>query len=85
MVPPTFSTGLRTGCIALERHHDQSNSYKGKHLTRAGLQLQRFSPLPSWQELQGSVQADMVLKELRVLHLDLQAAMGRLSSTLDID
>ena len=50
MVPPTFSTGLRTGCIALERHHDQSNSYKGKHLIGAGLQFQRFSSLSSWWE-----------------------------------
>jgi hypothetical protein len=25
-------------------------SYKGKHLTGAGLQVRRFSPLSSWQE-----------------------------------
>jgi hypothetical protein len=27
-----------------------TNSYKGKHLTGAALQFQRFSPLPSWWE-----------------------------------
>ena len=35
--------------IAVKRHHDHSNSYKGKHLIGAGLQFQRFSPLSSWQ------------------------------------
>ena len=34
----------------MKRHHDQGNSYKGKHLIGAGLQFQRFSPLSSWQE-----------------------------------
>ena len=65
----------------MNRHHDQGNSYKGQHLTGAGLQFQRFSPLKLWQETHGrehgSVQAHMVPeKELRVLHLDLQAAEG---------
>ena len=36
--------------IAVKRLHDHNNSYKGKHLIGAGLQLQRFSPLSSWQE-----------------------------------
>ena len=30
----------------MNSHHNQSNSYKGQHLIRAGLQVQRFSP---WQ------------------------------------
>jgi hypothetical protein len=34
--------------IAVKRHHDQGNSYKGKHLVRDGLQFQRFSSLSSW-------------------------------------
>ena len=38
-----------------------------------GLQVQRFSPLSSRKE-RGSVQAGMVLEELRVLHLVLKAA-----------
>lgn len=33
--------------IAVNRHHDQSNSYNGKHLMRAGLLVQRYSPLSS--------------------------------------
>ena len=49
-------------------------TYKGQHLIRAGLQLQRFSSLSSRQE-DGSIWADMVLeKELRVLYLDSAAA-----------
>jgi hypothetical protein len=36
--------------IAVKRHHDQGNSYNGQHLIRASLQIQRFSPLVSWQE-----------------------------------
>jgi len=48
----------------VKRHHDQDSSYTGKHLIRAGLQLQMFSLL-SWQ------QANVVLGELRVLHFDL--------------
>jgi hypothetical protein len=35
--------------IAVKRHHDQGNSYKG-HLIGAGLQVPRFSPLSSRQE-----------------------------------
>ena len=34
----------------MNRHHDQGNFYKGQHLIKAGLQLQRFSPLSLWQE-----------------------------------
>jgi hypothetical protein len=41
-------------------------------LIRAGLQIQRFSPLSSRQE-HGSIQASMVQEELRVLHLPLKA------------
>jgi hypothetical protein len=36
--------------IAVKRHHDQDNSYKGQHLIGAGLLALRFSPLSSWQE-----------------------------------
>jgi hypothetical protein len=58
--------------VAVKRHHDQGNSYKRQHLIRAGLQVQRFSPLSSRQE-HGSIQAGMGLEELRVLHLVLKA------------
>jgi hypothetical protein len=34
--------------IAVKRHHDQGNPYRGKHLIGAGLQFQGFSPLSSW-------------------------------------
>ena len=36
--------------IAVKRHHDQDNSYKGQHLIWAGLLILRFRPLSSWQE-----------------------------------
>jgi len=65
---------LRT---AVNRHHDQGNSYRD--LIGAGLQGQRFSPSSSrWAH--GSIQAGMVQEELRVLHLHLKAARRRLTS-----
>ena len=67
------------GFYYCKRHHDQGNSYKGQHLVRVGLQVQRFSPLPSRQE-HGSIQAGIVLEELRVLHLHLKDARRRLAS-----
>jgi hypothetical protein len=36
--------------FAVRRHHDQGSSYKKQQLIGAGLQVQRFSPLSSWQE-----------------------------------
>ena len=70
---------LSLGFTAVNRHHDQGNSYKGQHLIGAGLQIQRFSLLSSKQE-HGNIQAGMVQEELRVLHLLLKAANGRLTS-----
>ena len=53
-----------------KKHHDQSNSYKGKHLVGAGLQF-RGSVHYYHGGKHGIMQADVVLeKELRVLHLD---------------
>lgn len=64
----------------MKRYHDQGNSYKGKHLSGPGLQCQKFSPLVHGGK-HDSTKADKVLeKELRVVHLDLQAAEGELSS-----
>jgi hypothetical protein len=63
--------GLSKGFSAVDRHHDQDNSYKGQHLIGAGLKVQRFSPLS--RQKHGSVQAGMVQEELRVLHLQLKA------------
>ena len=57
----------------MKKHHDHSSSYKG-HLTGAGLQFRGLVHYHHGRK-HGSVQADMVLeKELRVLHLDRQAA-----------
>jgi hypothetical protein len=41
---------LVTVSIAVKRHLDQGNSCKEQYLIRASLQVQRFSPLSSWQE-----------------------------------
>ena len=62
----------------MNRHHDQGNSYTRQHLIGAGIQVQRFNPL-SRQE-HGSIQAGMVQEDVRVLHLHLKAASGRLAS-----
>ena len=56
----------------MKRHHDH-NSYKRKHLIGADLHFQSYHH----DGKHGGVQADKVLeKEMRVLHLDLQAAEG---------
>lgn len=56
----------------MKRHHELGNSDKGTHLIGAGLQLTGL--VLYWY---GDTQADIVPeKELRVLHLDLQAAEG---------
>ena len=39
------------GFFAVNRHHDLGNSYKVQNLTKATLQIQRFSPLLSRQTL----------------------------------
>ena len=67
MVECPCDGGLSKGFSAVDRHHDQDNSYKGQHLIGAGLKVQRFSPL-SRQE-HGSIQAGMVLEKLRVRDL----------------
>jgi hypothetical protein len=38
---------LSLGFNSVNRRHDHDNSYKGKHLNGADLQVQRFSPLSS--------------------------------------
>jgi len=60
----------------MDRHHGQGKPYD---LIGAGLQVQRFSPLFSRQE-HGSIQAGMVHAELRVQHLHLKTARGRLQA-----
>ena len=42
-----IAAALVTDPVAVKRHHDQGNSYKGQHSIGAGLQAQRFSPLLS--------------------------------------
>jgi hypothetical protein len=54
---------------------------QGQHLVGAGLQVQRFSSSSSSSRQEhGSIQADMILEELRVLHLHLKAASRILTS-----
>jgi hypothetical protein len=42
--------GLVRVSIAVKRRHGYSNDYKGKFLTMAGLQFQRYTPLSPWKE-----------------------------------
>jgi hypothetical protein len=66
----------------MKRHHDQDNSYKGKHSVGAGLQFQRFIHYHHGRK-HGSIQADIVLeKELRVLHLDPKAVRRKVQLIL---
>jgi hypothetical protein len=53
--------------------HDNSDSYKCQHLIGAGLQ---FRGLVHYHHRgkYGRIQTDVILEELRVLHLDQQAA-----------
>ncbi|ERE67102.1 reticulocalbin-1-like protein [Cricetulus griseus] len=37
--------------IVVKRYHDHSNSYEGKHLTKAVLRFQTFNPLPSCKKI----------------------------------
>jgi hypothetical protein len=65
--------------IAVKRHHDCSNSCKGKLLIEAGLQLRGLVPY-CHKGKRGGMQADMVLeKALRVLHPDQHVAGSELS------
>jgi hypothetical protein len=60
-------------CIAVKKLHNHDNSYKGKHLFGAGLQIQRFGLLSSWQEAWMSIGRHGLKKEPSVLYLDHQA------------
>lgn len=60
--------------IGCEETH--GNSVKGKHLIRASLCFQRFSPLSSWLETWQHAGRRGARKELRVLRVDPQAAEG---------
>ena len=67
------------GFTAVNRHHDQDNSYKGQHFIGPGLLVLRFRPSSSrWEH--GSIQADMVQEEMRVLHLVQKANRIKLDS-----
>ena len=41
---------LSQSSIAVKRHRDHGNSYKGKHVIGTGVWFQRCSPLLAWQE-----------------------------------
>jgi hypothetical protein len=60
--------------IAMKRHHDQDNSYKGKHLIGAGLQFQGYSPLSSWQKIWQHAGRSEAGRVESSLHFDLKAA-----------
>lgn len=41
---------MSLGFIAMKKHHDHGNSYKGKHLFGGWFAVQSFSLLSSWWE-----------------------------------
>jgi hypothetical protein len=75
---------LSLGLIAVNGHHDQSNSYTGKHFIRAGLQFQRFSPLSSWWEAQWHTRRHGCGEGAEVLHLEKKGSRRRLCAILSI-
>ena len=68
----------------MKRHCEQGNSSKGKHLTGASLQFQRFRPVSSWQEAWQRAGRHGAGEGLRVLNLDPQA-VGKKSEPLGVD
>jgi len=68
---------LSLGFVAVKRHHDHGNCYKGKHLIEAGL---RFRGIVHYHdEKHGSLQTDMVLeKELSFT----SCSTGRIKGTV---
>ena len=62
--------------IAVKRHHDQGNSYKGPHLIGTDY---RFSLLSSSGE-HGSFQASTTKRKLTVLQLELKVTRRSLAS-----
>jgi hypothetical protein len=68
---PPASASRVLGLKACATTAQQGNSYKREYLFETDLQVQRFSPLSSRQE-HGSIQADVGLEKLRVLHLHLK-------------
>jgi hypothetical protein len=74
---PLMAQCLSQGCTAVNRHHDQGNSYKGQHFIGAGLQFRGSVCCHHGGKL-GSIQTGM--EELRVLHLHLKAASRILTS-----
>jgi hypothetical protein len=67
-----ISTCLHQCSLAVERHHGHRDSYQGKNLVRADLQLRGLHHCHHGRD-HSSMQVDMLLEnEFKVLHLDLQ-------------
>ena len=66
----------------MKRHHDHSNSYKGKHLIGAGLQFRVLVHYCHGRK-HSCTRADMMLeKEMRIFYLDPQKQ--EVNVTLDL-
>ena len=50
----TLGSCLRHRSIAVQRHHDQGNFYKRKHLIGGLFKVSEISPLSSWREHGGT-------------------------------
>jgi hypothetical protein len=66
----------------MKKHHDHNNSYKGQHLTGAGLKVREVSVHYHHGRKHGGVQASIALEELSVLHLVLKAGRRMASRQL---
>ena len=71
-----LTCGVSQGYITVKRHHGYDNSFKGKHLIRAGLQFRGVVHYYHGGK-QGDMQGDRVLeRQLSVLHLSGCASAG---------
>ena len=73
LVPSSYDIVLVRVSVAVKRHHDHDNSYKGKHFIGETYKLRGIVHYLHGEK-QGGLWADMVLeKALRFLHLDRRA------------
>ena len=64
----------------MKKYHDHSNSEKEKYETGGWLTISEGFICYSHGRECGSIQADIVLEKLKVLHLDLQAEAAEIES-----
>jgi hypothetical protein len=70
--------------LLMRKHHDQGNSYTGKHLIGACLHFQKFNIIVIITGSMEVCRQSVLEKELRVLHLDTQETVCHTRCSLSI-